>query len=62
MAVNPNLSVQAAGYIDPTLKRRMAKVSRKSPRLTISKQVAECIEQHLPEIEARVGLKSTPTA
>lgn len=58
MATNPSISTQVASYLDPALKRRMARVSKKHPRLTVSKQIAECVERHLPQIEARVGLKS----
>lgn len=44
------------GYIAPALKTRAQRVARKAPKLTVSRQIEECLERGLPEIEARVGV------
>lgn len=50
------LTEQVAGYVGKSVKARMRAIQAKAPRLTISKQLNECILLALPEIEARVGI------
>jgi hypothetical protein len=54
---NPIVSVTVATYIPPSTKRRMIRIRRKNPRLTLSKQILQCLEIALPKLEFRVGLK-----
>jgi hypothetical protein len=57
MANHLKLSVMVTSYVDPPLRQRMLRVQKRKPRLTISKQVAQCVEAYLPQIETAAGLK-----
>jgi hypothetical protein len=58
MPFNPKLTSMVASYLDPVLVKRMEKVQKRMPRLSISKQVAAAVEAHLPTLEAKAGIKS----
>lgn len=58
MPFNPKLSSMIASYVDPALVKRMEKVQKRLPRLSISKQVEACVEAHLPVLEAKAGIKA----
>jgi hypothetical protein len=60
MSTNSKLSVMVTSYLDPALRRRMLDVQKRKPRLTISKQVAQCVEHWLSKIEAEAGIKKIP--
>lgn len=55
-------SATVTSYIDPAYRRRMLGVQKRKPRLTISKQVARCIELGMPALELEAGIKKfTPS-
>lgn len=56
MPINPEMSQHVSAYVDPQLKKRAHRVTKKQPRLTMSRIIGECLEKALPDIEERVGL------
>lgn len=57
MPHNPKVTASIRGYVDLPDHRRMKRIQRARPRLTVSRQIAECIKAHLPALEAAAGLK-----
>lgn len=57
MASHSKITAMVTSYIDPAYRRRMLGVQKRRPRLTISKQVARCIELGMPALELEAGIK-----
>ena len=57
MPINPLMSQHVSAYVDPQIKKRANRVTKKHPRLTLSRIISECLEMGLPELERRVGVK-----
>lgn len=53
MPHNPDYSAQITGYVDPAHVRRMKRLQKARPRLTISRQIDECLKIGLPLLEAQ---------
>ncbi len=57
MPANLKITVGVMSYIDRSYRQRMLRVQKRRPRLTISKQIARCIEVGMPALELEAGLK-----
>lgn len=55
-------TVMVTSYVDTTYRRRMLNVQKRKPRLTISKQVARCIELGIQAIETEAGIRKSTLA
>ena len=56
MPINPAFRVQISTYVSKKYHRRLLRIQKERPLLSISKQVERCIDAHLPILEAEVGL------
>jgi len=52
------MSEQLSAYVDPALLRRMERIRKRRPRLSLSRQVEAALVAHLPAIEAEAGIKT----
>lgn len=55
MPFNPKMSAVVAGYVDPSLKRRAQRITKRKPRYTMSRIIEECMKIALPEVEKQIA-------
>lgn len=59
MPNKPKRETPVTAYFDEPVKKRLLRVAKKFPKLTMSRQIEECTVKGLPEIEARVGISTS---